>query len=286
MGRLLVIDDELGVCESIRYLFNKEHEIYSTSSFAEAVVVVSFQKFDVIILDLYLDTEKNDGLKVLKVIRFLDPSVAVIILTAYGRLESAQKAIRLGVEDYISKPFDLPYLQRRVAELMIVSNDRRLKKVESDRSIKEIGHLLSLVQSPAIGKDRAVQMSLLMIQAASFSAKKHQGFEKLNLTSMLSHISYILTGRDLPELEETMIVGSKLLLLKVFFRLIRSVVGEDKVLSIELKKGDMDVDCEIAGSEEGDVDSFSIEIIKAHEGRVSQSGSIFIRLPICFDVRG
>src|SRR6187397_2367231 len=84
LPQILVIDDEIGPRESLRILREKSP--------------------DVIISDIRMPG--TNGIDGLRKIRELDPHVAVIMLTGFGALDTAKEALRLGANDYISKPFD------------------------------------------------------------------------------------------------------------------------------------------------------------------------------------
>jgi len=285
MRKLLIVDDEPGVREAVRFTFSGKFEVYTTASVTEAVTVVAFQKFDIIILDLFIDTEKEDGLKVLKVIRHLDPSVPVIILTAYGCLESAQEAMRLGADDYLTKPYDVPALQERVAKLVQKCDERRQKELEPSRSLKDIEFLLSDIRNkPEVVKKKSIELSLQMIQANLVSSRQRPGFEPLNLSEMLGNIVYVLTGNEI-KTDEVFITGNKLLLLKAFFRIIRKV-NDTGSLTINLKKAEIDAECEIIGTGfilNAQEQSLPLRVFKVHEGAISQiPDGVLIRLPLDF----
>jgi DNA-binding response OmpR family regulator len=285
MRKLLIVDDEPGVRESIRFTFAGNFEVYTTGSVAEAVTVVAFQRFDIIILDLFIDAEKEDGLKILRVIRHLDPAVPVIILTAYGCLESAQEAIRLGADDYLTKPYDVPSLQQRVAKLVQKGDERRQKELEPSRSLRDIEFLLSDIRNkPEAYKKKSIELSLQMIQANLVSSRQRPGFEPLNLSEMLSNIVYVLTGKEIV-VDEVFVTGNKLLLVKAFFRIIRKV-NDTGHLAVSIKKTAIDAECEILGTGfilDAQEQSLPLRVFKAHEGAVSQIlNGVMVWLPLDF----
>ncbi len=108
--RVLVIDDEL----SIRKLMEKElatpqRRIVTADSVATAKKRIAEETFDVIVADIRLPD--GDGLDLLSLFRQVLPDVEVILITGYGTVESALKAMKLGAYDYITKPFDLERLE-------------------------------------------------------------------------------------------------------------------------------------------------------------------------------
>jgi len=102
--RILVIDDELGPRESLRFLFKDEYDVVCADSVDAGVAELKKQKPDVIIMDIKMP--KKSGIEGLKEIRDIDSDISVIMLTGFGSLETAQEAIRHGANDYVKKPFD------------------------------------------------------------------------------------------------------------------------------------------------------------------------------------
>ncbi|MCG3208563.1 MAG: Alkaline phosphatase synthesis transcriptional regulatory protein PhoP [Anaerolineae bacterium] len=113
--RILIIDDEA----NIRFVLENalKHEGYSVESAAngaEALNRMAETPIDLLLLDLQM--EPVDGLTVLHQARQRDPNLVVIILTAYGSVESAVEALRLGAFDYLFKPTTPQIIRERVAE--------------------------------------------------------------------------------------------------------------------------------------------------------------------------
>jgi signal transduction histidine kinase len=103
-AKVLVIDDELGPRESLRILLKLEFQVLLANSVAQGLKLLQEQQPDVVLLDIRMpDMNGIDGLTE---IRKLDSDVAVLMLTGFGALETAQEAIRRGANDYLRKPFD------------------------------------------------------------------------------------------------------------------------------------------------------------------------------------
>ncbi|MCL4426403.1 MAG: sigma-54 dependent transcriptional regulator [Firmicutes bacterium] len=106
MARLLIIDDEKNMRWALsRALRSEGLEIFTAGSGPEGLALLREEKPDLVLLDLKLPG--LDGLSVLRQIKAEMPLVAVIIMTAYGSIETAVEAIKAGAYDYITKPFDL-----------------------------------------------------------------------------------------------------------------------------------------------------------------------------------
>ncbi len=104
LPQVLVIDDEIGPRESLRMLLKPSYRVHTAECVADGVRLLQEKKPDAVITDIRMPGVS--GIDGLRQIREIDPHVSVIMLTGFGALETAQEALRLGANDYISKPFD------------------------------------------------------------------------------------------------------------------------------------------------------------------------------------
>ncbi len=114
MDKVLIIDDEFGPRESLRFLLKEEYEVFCTDSVDAGIAVLKETPPDIIISDIRMPGKT--GIDGLKEIREIDKDVSIILLTGYGSLETAQQAIRLGANDYMKKPFDTKVMRETVAK--------------------------------------------------------------------------------------------------------------------------------------------------------------------------
>lgn len=106
---ILVIDDEETQRSILKgYFAKKGYNIFSASSGNEGIEFVKSNLIDIIISDFKMPDKT--GLEVLEEVRKINPEISFVILTAYGSVENAVKAMRLGAFDYLSKPVDLDEL--------------------------------------------------------------------------------------------------------------------------------------------------------------------------------
>lgn len=106
---ILIIDDEEAQRNILKgYLEKKSYKIYSASSGTEGIELIQKNMIDIVLSD-YKMPDKT-GLEVLETVKEINPEISFVILTAYGTVENAVKAMRLGAFDYISKPVDLDEL--------------------------------------------------------------------------------------------------------------------------------------------------------------------------------
>lgn len=102
--RILVVDDEMVVCESCQRILEEEgYEIEIALSGAEALVKIKEKPFDIVITDLKMPG--MDGMELLRILRKDYPDVIVIMITGFSTVETAVEAMKLGAFDYIPKPF-------------------------------------------------------------------------------------------------------------------------------------------------------------------------------------
>ncbi len=131
--KILIIDDDEIARDVIVSLLSKEgFSVKSARDGIEGIATLKMNNFDLIITDLKMPGA--DGIEVLKEAKRVDPKVAVVILTAYGTLDNALEAIRLGAFDYITKPFKLQEL------LFVVEN--AMKTAELLRENEELRDML------------------------------------------------------------------------------------------------------------------------------------------------
>src|SRR5882724_11048212 len=105
LGRVLVIDDEAEIRESLETLLQLEgYTVSSAATGTEGTTLLGERTFDIVLLDLALP-DKN-GMDVLAEIHMLNPLQPVIMITAYGTVENAVRAMQSGATNFIQKPWD------------------------------------------------------------------------------------------------------------------------------------------------------------------------------------
>lgn len=114
--RLLVVEDEKALCESIaKGLRLDGYEVDTVFDGEEAMDIISTDSYDLIILDLNLP--RMDGLDILKNMRASDNETNVLILSARGGLNDKIEGLDSGANDYLCKPFHFEELEARVRSL-------------------------------------------------------------------------------------------------------------------------------------------------------------------------
>ncbi|MBN1641607.1 MAG: response regulator transcription factor [Anaerolineae bacterium] len=111
--RILIVDDESTLRATMEDLLEAEdREIVTAASGEEALAYLEGDPFDLVIVDLIMPG--IDGLQVIDVTQKTSPQTKIIMLTAYGTLESAIQAMRRGATDYLLKPANAPQIEAAV----------------------------------------------------------------------------------------------------------------------------------------------------------------------------
>jgi two-component system response regulator HydG len=130
-GRILVVDDDQSTCELVEAGLRKRgFETASRTSGDEALALLAAEEFDVVVTDLNM--RGLNGLELCERIAANRPDVPVVVITAFGSLETAVAAIRAGAYDFITKPFEMDALKltlgRAVAHRALREEVKRLRR--------------------------------------------------------------------------------------------------------------------------------------------------------------
>ena len=115
--RILVVDDELGPRESLRMLLKPTSQIHTAESGRAALALLPDVRPDVVILDIKMP--EMDGLEVLRRVKRHDPTVEVVMITAYASLETVKLALTHGAFEYLIKPFSRQDLEDVVRRALV-----------------------------------------------------------------------------------------------------------------------------------------------------------------------
>ncbi|MCH7600037.1 MAG: sigma-54-dependent Fis family transcriptional regulator [Myxococcales bacterium] len=116
MAFILVVDDEIGVRESLRMLLKSEFTVATAADVESALQTLSERTPDLIILDLVMPG--RGGLDLLRELRDRRVKVPVVVLTATNTIDAAVAAMKEGAADFITKPFELDALQIKIRQLL------------------------------------------------------------------------------------------------------------------------------------------------------------------------
>src|SRR5262245_13450238 len=123
MARLLVVDDNDTMREGMAVTLKKSgHDVQAFRTGADAVAAYKRSPFDVCVTDLKM--EGMDGIEVVKALKAHDEKVVVMIVTAFGTIETAVQAMQAGASNFITKPFPPEELRAKVEGLLELSRAR------------------------------------------------------------------------------------------------------------------------------------------------------------------
>ncbi len=130
MGRILAIDDELDMLSLLKMIIEgySDHQVITTNNPMEAAERLEKESFDLILTDLKMPG--MDGMELLEAAKRQDEDALVMVITAYGSLESAEEAMGKGAFDYITKPFR--------KEQILLAIDRAMRWREMARQNREL----------------------------------------------------------------------------------------------------------------------------------------------------
>ncbi|MCS6989984.1 MAG: sigma-54 dependent transcriptional regulator [Chloroherpetonaceae bacterium] len=137
MVKLLIVDDEKNTRDALCDGLMKpdERQVFTAETPKEAMKIVSEEDIDLVLTDLKIQ-EPDSGARLLKDIKKHDPNIVVIVMTAYGSIDTAVEAMKLGAYDYIQKPFRMSEIRRLVqraleTRLLLVENAKLRQQVSA-----------------------------------------------------------------------------------------------------------------------------------------------------------
>jgi signal transduction histidine kinase len=139
LPQILVIDDEIGPRESLRMLLKPNYQVHTADCVEAGIKMLKEKQPDTIVMDIRMPG--ISGIEGLRQIRQIDPHLSVIMLTGFGALDTAKEALRLGANDYISKPFDAHEMQQVIDRSVERTRIQRASE-QASGEIKELNNRL------------------------------------------------------------------------------------------------------------------------------------------------
>ena len=143
-GRLLIVDDEEGPRMSLRVIFKEKYELLMAEDGPTAIDLAQKNEVDVAILDIRM--AGMSGIEVLERLRFVQPDIEAIMMTAFETTDTIRQALRLRACDYINKPFDIATIRSAVDQAM----QRRLLESEIHSSAEKVRELITELQNRTV----------------------------------------------------------------------------------------------------------------------------------------
>ena len=154
-GRIVVIDDEVNAAAALETLLREDgHEVWRAHEARSGLALLEKTDPDLVLTDLRMPG--MDGLELLSRIKEVRPDTMVILMTAYGTVKTAVKAMKLGAEDYLGKPIDVEELEvvlqktlekKRLLEETHVLRARLDKKYAMDNLVGESPEMLAVFKT-------------------------------------------------------------------------------------------------------------------------------------------
>ncbi len=133
MAKVLVVDDEITMVQMVTEMLRGEgHEVFPFNNGNAALEALEMHFPELVIVDLNLEKSRTQGLDILQKARTLHPPAEVIVITAFGSVETAVEAMKKGAYDYLCKPFKMEdfrlCIQRALSYNQAVSENIYLRK--------------------------------------------------------------------------------------------------------------------------------------------------------------
>ena len=106
--KILIIDDEKNICTSLTYALEDDYTIFSETNPDKGVEIIKNDNINLVLLDLKIGN--INGIDILKEIKNINKNIVVIMMTAYGTIESSVEAMKIGAYTYLTKPLNIDEL--------------------------------------------------------------------------------------------------------------------------------------------------------------------------------
>jgi signal transduction histidine kinase len=143
-GTLLIVDDEEGPRLSLRVIFKDKYDLLMAEDGLTAIELAQKNQIDVAILDIRM--AGMSGIEVLERLRFVQPNIEAVMITAFETTDTIRQALRLRAADYINKPFDIATIRAAVDDAM----QRRMLEGEIHSTAEKVHQLLGELQSQKV----------------------------------------------------------------------------------------------------------------------------------------
>ena len=142
-GKLLIVDDEFGVRDSLGKWFHEEgYDIGTAESASEALTRMAEGRWDLALVDIKMPG--TDGIELQRKMREIDPQLIVIIMTGYASVETAVLALKNGAYDYVTKPLDPDEIAHQVQKALSHRRAER-ENVLLRETVAEVAHPPELI---------------------------------------------------------------------------------------------------------------------------------------------
>lgn len=156
MRKLLIVDDEPSICVSLSFALEDDYHIWTAYDADTALMIVRSEPIDCVLLDQSLGSAS--GLELLPLLKAARPDLTVIMMTAYGTIESSVEAIKAGAYHYLTKPLHLEEVK-----LLL---DKAMEHQQLHRQVQQLSKQIRQKQSYAgiLGKSPVMEKLFHLIE--------------------------------------------------------------------------------------------------------------------------
>lgn len=148
MHKILVVEDEKNIRESLEIALSANYSVKTAGSAELAMPLIEKEHFDLLITDIRMPG--RSGIELLKDYKKLQPSNPVIIITAFTSIQSAVDAMKAGASEYVPKPFSLEEVEIKIKNLLEAKKASDEKEYYSAEKAEAFGDLIG--KSPALDR--------------------------------------------------------------------------------------------------------------------------------------
>ncbi|MED5465749.1 MAG: sigma-54 dependent transcriptional regulator [Myxococcota bacterium] len=175
-NHILVVDDEHGILQSLKKIYERENfRVSITDSGEEALEIVRSERVDLVLSDIMMP--KMSGIELLRAVKAISPSIEVVMMTAFGTVENAVDCMRKGAYDFISKPLKRAMVvrsaQRALEHRALIRENQVLREtIETVTQGDVIGQSTAMCETLNTVSQAAPSAATILLQGESGTGKE------------------------------------------------------------------------------------------------------------------
>ncbi|MFX1294861.1 MAG: response regulator [Promethearchaeota archaeon] len=123
MVKILIVDDEISICETLAWSLIKEgYEVEYQTDSEKIEDAIESSNYDIYIIDIFLPG--RSGFEIIKLIKEFNKNGVILIISGYPNVSNLIDSVRLEVYDYIKKPFTLKYLKEVINHILLLRDQK------------------------------------------------------------------------------------------------------------------------------------------------------------------